>query len=292
MPSKLVVVAHGIGDHAEDFHLEWEQLLRAAHPDGEFDVLGLHWDDVLDEVASHYDIVNERFADAVARFGFSGLKDLLEDDDYRMVHEHVMDVLVYCGLDEMRHFVQSRCILKLARHCLRREKRSILIGHSLGAAVLPHIVTLEKLEVGSIQYRGMILLASPLGMESPAPSLIKDPLRATPGAAGRSRIEVLRDLSFDWRRAGEGRIHFLCNTNDIVCSDVRMTVADGEVDLIPVRQGFTDKEVKTIERFNPGAVVRFKAGEPKPDRIADNHAVRLYLERPEFASIFKNLVDT
>jgi hypothetical protein len=291
MPKKLVVVAHGIGDHKEDFFEAWIPHLEAAAPGQDFEVVGLHWDDVLDEVASHYDLVNERMADVVAKFGFTKLKELLDDENYKLIREHLMDVLVYCGLDDMRHYVQSTCILRLKKLTERRAKHSILIGHSLGAAMLPHLTQMEYQATGAIPYHGLILLSSPLGMESPVPSLFPDPLRATPRSKGKSRNEILGDISFSWSQVGAERLHFVINTNDIVCADVQFEVGGQKIDLIPIPQGFTDKEIKALELDNPGCVVKFTEGKPRPQDIVKNHAVELYLQRQEFKGVFKKMIE-
>ena len=140
--SRLVIVAHGIGDHQPDFWKEWEEVIRAGVP-GDYEVAGLYWEDLLQKVAEKYPIVSRDFADAVARYGFSQLQELLGNDTFRTVSDYFMDVLVYTAMGDMTEYLQTTCAIRL-KQLIQEKGRSpsevILIGHSLGGAMLPHLV--------------------------------------------------------------------------------------------------------------------------------------------------------
>jgi len=76
---KLIVVAHGIGDHQPDFYQEWEAIIRKNTP-GNYLVAGLFWDDVLDKVAEKFPLISQNFADATGDSRFSIAVGLSEWD--------------------------------------------------------------------------------------------------------------------------------------------------------------------------------------------------------------------
>lgn len=290
--SKLVVVAHGIGDHQKDFHKEWETEIKKNAP-GEYNVEGLYWDDVLDKVAEKFPLVSQDLATAVARFGFNQLQKTLNSETYNKLKEHFMDVLVYTAMQDMTNYIQTTCALRLNqiihdKGALKAD--TILIGHSLGAAMLPHIVWLERNAVGSIPYGGMILLASPLGMESPIPLTIKDLLDVMPDNARRDRNKMLRLFATEWALSGANRLHFLINDNDIVCSDVKLKTGPIEEDLIPIRQAFNGEELDILSKASPGCIHRYVEGVTDAPKIGSNHNVLNYLKRPEFKAAFQGLL--
>jgi predicted alpha/beta hydrolase family esterase len=289
---KLIVVAHGIGDHQPDFYQEWEAIIRKNTP-GNYLVAGLFWDDVLDKVAEKFPLISQNFADAVARFGFTELQKILSSDAFNKIKDHFMDVLVYTVMQDMTNYIQTTCALRLNQIVYDRKVakgNTILIGHSLGAAMLPHIVWLERNATGGIPYGGMILLASPLGMESPIPLAIKDLLDVMPDNNRRDRNKMLRLFAGEWEATGPSLLHFLINGNDIVCSDVKIKIGPVEQDLIPVRQSFNPEEIAVLTTANPGCVKSFAAGSTDVRNVISNHDVKLYLSRPEFSTAFQALL--
>ena len=287
---KLVVAAHGIGDQPPDFAQAWEEVLRRNHPQGDFSVVGLWWQDVLEKVAAKYPVVEDQFAAAVAQFGFPDLQKVLDSAGYAMAREYFMDVLVYVAMGDMTHYIQTEVALRLKRLIAAAgvaPADTILIGHSLGAAALPHVAWDERNHIGYIPYEGMILLASPLGMVSPMPGVIKDLLGWMAGDTGMNRNEMLAAFAREWDPGG---LRFLINTNDIVCADVKLVVAGVATDPIPIRQGFNQAERSTLAVESPGSVALFTAGAPDPLTVVDNHDVCLYLDRPEFRSAFDQLL--
>lgn len=287
---KLVVAMHGIGDHAPDFAAEWEAILRHNHPHGDFQVAGLWWDDVLQRVAEKYPVVEQQFAAALTQFGFDKLQEVLDSAGYAMARELFMDVLVYIAMGDMTHYIQTEVALRLKRlihEAGAQPGETLLIGHSLGAAALPHVVWEERNHIGYIPYGGMLLLASPLGMVSPIPDVIQDLLGWMAGDSGMDRKAMLAALAREW---DEGALRFLNNTRDIVCCDARFAIGGVERDLIPIRQGFNIEEIAVLNRENQGCVVRFTQGSADPREVVNNHAVTLYLERPEFQRAFALLL--
>jgi pimeloyl-ACP methyl ester carboxylesterase len=287
---KLVVAAHGIGNQPPDFAAAWEEILRRNHPQGDFQVVGLWWQDVLEKVAEKYPLVEQQFAAAMGQFDFPELEKILDSAGYAMAREYFMDVLVYIAMGDMTHYIQTEVALRLKGLIAAAGAQAadtILIGHSLGAAALPHVAWDERNHIGYIPYGGMILLASPLGMVSPLPGVIKDLLGWMAGDTGMGRNEMLAAFAREW---APGTLRFLINTNDIVCADVKLAVAGVAKDPIPIRQGFNEAERTTLLAEDPASVVLFTAGAPDPLTVVSNHDVSLYLERPEFRTAFDHLL--
>lgn len=286
----LVVVTHGVGNHPQDFHLGWEEILRAHHPDGDFRVAGLWWEDLLEKVAEKFPIVEEAFADAVASFGFGQLAKLLDSSTYDQVRDFFMDLLVYLAMGEMADYIQTALTLRL-KELLQENgaeaEETLLIGHSLGAVVLPHLVWRERNAIGYIPYRGLILLAPPLGMASPLPSVVNDPLGAMPGVHHLDRRQILTAFAREW---DEGALHLLINRHDIACADVRFAVGGVAADPIPIQQGFSDAELALLDAECAGSVSLFTQGAADPRKVSANHAVSLYLQRPELDAAFTGLI--
>jgi len=223
--------------------------------------------------------------------GFDRLKKFLGAGAYKMFMDYMMDVFVYAGLDDMWLKIQDQCAMKL--DALRRddngcevykEADTILVGHSLGAAMLPHLVWREYAATGTIPYRGMILLASPLGFESPLPGLCQDFLQRMAGMAGGTRENTLRRFARAWNKQGAGCLRFICNENDIVCSDVKYKIPQTNelVDLIPIRQGLNPAEINVMNSEHTGSVEFISFGKRDPSKVIENHDVLAYLKHPSF----------
>lgn len=289
---KLIVLAHGIGDTPEGFHMAWEKVISRNVDLSNAEVRGLWWEDVLDKVETKYPLLGGSMADMVEACGFPDLEKWIGGDDYKLFHDYMMDVLVYVGIPEMGQFIQDECVKKLdALRCDAEGGQkyaasdTILIGHSLGAAMLPQLVWPNFIYTGSMAYRGMILLASPLALVSPVPNICGDFLgRMGEAARGSDRNTVLRRFAAAWDMGGEGRLRFICNENDIVCSDVKYKVPgkDELVDLIPLRQGFDPAETKLLNDAHSGAVQVITFGKRDPRKVVDNHDVLTYLKQPAF----------
>jgi predicted esterase len=291
MAKKLIVVAHGIGDAKEGFEAEWKKVIEKNNNLNDVEVRGLWWEDVLQQVAARYPIVSKNMAKLVAACGFDKLEEWVGSEKWSTLQDYMMDVFVYVGLDEMWIKIQDQCALKL--EALRKndsgvevyaEQNTILVGHSLGAAMLPHLVWREYSATGTIPYRGMILLASPLAFETPYPDLCQDFLRRMAGMAGGTRENTLKLFARVWRKQGNNRLKLICNENDIVCSDVKYKIpATGSlVDLIPLRQGFNPSEISVMNRENEGCVQYISFGKRDPSKVVDNHDVIAYLKQPAF----------
>lgn len=291
MATKLVIAAHGIGDAEEGFHETWEATIRANHPEADFEIKGLLWEDVLQKIADKFPIVSRRFADVLAKFDLEQVKSVVSDNaQYQLIHDYVMDVLVYAGLPDMSQYIVDTCALKLAALCQGREGDTILIGHSLGAAMLPHVVWQEDYQTGTIPYHSLMLLASPLGMESPVPALCNDLLALLQRINGGDRITTLRRFANTWSMCGDNRLHVLINRNDIVCWDVKHRIGAIERDLIPVRQGFSFDELQVLRHAHPGCVHTFLAEDNTVDKILACHDVQTYLKSASFNAAFAQLM--
>jgi pimeloyl-ACP methyl ester carboxylesterase len=288
MTTRLVCV-HGIGAHGLDFANAWRPHLQAAAPGQHFEVVGLHWNDLLEEARKKYLAIDPQLAKALAAFGIT-LPDLLQGSAGTFVREYVFDVVTYCGLGEMRKWILAECGKRLADLTKPAgERNCILVGHSLGAALLLHLTELEHAATSSLTYRGMLLFGHPLGVVSPTPALFLDPLMATPKAAA-TREDTLRAASRHWRDNGPDRWCLVENTNDAICADVKMVIGGAQFDPIPIRQALTDSEVKAVHSYNPGAVRRFAAGTPEPDALAKNHDIATYAVAAEFRTALQGML--
>lgn len=296
---KLIVVAHGIGDTEKGFEKEWKAVLDAHHDLSSVVVRGLWWEDVLQDVANRYPLVSRQFTGILSMCGFSQLEKLAGSDKAKLFLDYIMDVLVYVGLQEMWLHIQNKCLEKLdtaikgdATNEGFEEKDVILIGHSLGAAMLPQLVWKQYARTGFIPYRGMILLASPIGFESPKPDLCQDFLQRMGVLLGGTRTNVLEGFSKAWRSVGKNRLKLVCNENDIVCSDVKYEIpGTGQlVDLIPLRQGLNPAEIALVNAHNPNAIEFISFGRPNPKKILANHDVCTYLAQPVFNNALEVLL--
>lgn len=230
---KLIVFAHGIGDAPENFFEQWVEVIdwksiigKPLADQSEIVVKGLWWQDVLQKVADKYPVISNNMAELVTMCGFADLEKWVASPEWKEVQDYVMDVLVYVGLDDMWQYIQDTCALKLEG--LRRdasgkeifaEADTILIGHSLGAAMLPQLVWREYADTGTVPYRGMVLLASPLGFESPLPKVCEDFIQRMGEMYGGSRDNTIARFARAWNMVGNNRLKFICNQNDIVCSN-------------------------------------------------------------------------
>ncbi len=292
MNKKLVVVAHGIGDHPEGFFKEWEETLHANHPKGKFTVTGLCWEDILEKAEKKYPWYSTQAATAFKKLGFGALESMLDSAIYQKVSDSAMDILTYVALGDMNRFMRAQCAIRLEELRISNkaaEEDVVLLGHSLGAAMLPHIVwDYYRRGGGDIPWHGLILLASPLGYQSPFPDKILDPMGLMLDKLAPCRTDVLREFSMAWRRRGKDRLHFLINQRDLVCWDAEF---DKVGDPLPgVWQGFAAQEMEALSAANPTCLHLFAEGRTALTQIAANHSLQLYLNRPEFKQAFNGLL--
>jgi len=297
---KLLVLAHGIGQAPADFYKEWETKIRAnlGSAMNGVTVKGLWWQDELQKVQDRYPLVQSTFADMIAQFGHDQLKTVLTNENWKTFQTFMMDVLVYVGLPDMWLYILNECTKKL--HNLRldeagneqfAEEDTILVGHSLGAGMLPQLVWKEFVATATIAYRGLILLASPLGFHSPIPVICQDFLQRLGAMHGGDRNSTLTKFASAWTAGGPNRLRFISNTNDIVCSDVSFPIPLlGTLDPIPVQQGFSSEEIQLLNTTHPGSFQAVTFGTRALTAIASNHDVMTYLDQQAFIDSLKTLL--
>lgn len=303
MSQKTIVVAHGIGVHAAGFEKDWQEDLEKAAAGTGVDigkVRGVYWDDIQTELANHFPVVSQNLN---AALGELGLPTVSEDSAvYQGLENYVMDVVFYL-MHEMGTVLRTMCAERLEAVCAGEEGDTILIGHSLGAAMLPHVVWWRYgTKTHNIPYHSLILLASPLGMASPVPDRVPDPLeimrQLAPTIPTKNRLEMLRRFAGVWCGVGDERLNFISNLNDLVCADVTYDdlpdlppLLAGQQILPQLRKGFTEDEIAEITAQNQ-IVKQFTSGAPKVKAILNNHDVHLYLRSAPFRQVFQRLLKT
>ncbi|MFK7740055.1 MAG: alpha/beta fold hydrolase [Planctomycetota bacterium] len=307
-----IIAIHGIGDHPADFHRDWADVLRDEFGSGECEVLGLRWTEDQRRIANRFPVLSQRLTGLAGRLG-AGMDDSLrQSTGFQLVQQYVHDVFTYAALHDMRHLVQTEAMRQLRQLSGGdRAGDTVLVAHSLGAALAVHAAQLEKRVVGRIGWRGLVMLAPPLGVRSPLPNVL-DPLAVTPDsrvptnlqggldehladeritwAEPRSRplghkpdeaerLAILRQICSNWLPCGADPLHFVVNRNDMVCSDVRFDVLGRSIDPVSIKQGYSDAEQTLLKNGASWHSVAF--GEPKLDAIAANHDALTYLQQPE-----------
>ena len=296
-----IIAVHGIGRHADDFRLAWQGKLREQLQDDSAEVVGLRWSDEQDQVADRFPVASERLQGVMSRIGIGAVENFRSSAAYDLLHSHIYDLFAYSFLHELRHYMQTvflRDLLKLVRG---REQDTVIVAHSLGTAMTVHVAALTRRLADTVPVRGAVLLAPPLGVRSPLES-VPDPLAVSPDsslptaihdldgltaeeqirwAATRdygdaldesARLQLLIDICNDWPSR---RLHFVVNTNDVVCSDVKFELGDTQRDIISIKQGYSDDErevIDTLQRFHE---VSF--GRPDLGEVAANHDAIAYL---------------
>ncbi len=289
-------MVHGIGNQTgPDFCDSWRDQILSDHPElkGSCDFIGLYWEDMRQEAAKKYPVIQQDFASLLQNsFDLEALNALLSDENYQLASSYVMDVLLYVGLPDMTLYFLNGCLERLKTLAGGREAETLILAHSLGSAMIPHVLWRLCNFTGSIPFHSLILLASPLGFESPLESLLPDFLEVMGKMSGTDRPQTLRDFALEWSFKGEQRLHFFANENDIVCSDALLNVNGTLRDLIPVRQGFSDSEIQSLQDGHAGCYHKIAFGKPEISSIADNHDVLAYLQHPEFKAVFSALIQT
>ncbi len=293
---KLVIVAHGIGRHAEDFKKQWEPfLLPLAQATGvKLQVEGLWWDDIQQALDEKYDIS----ATATALAGQLGFPLQAGGTAYQQARDFYKDVFFYLCAHEMSTFLQIECAKKLRRLTKGQEGHTLLIGHSLGAAMLPHVIWRRFGSTGENLFHSLILLASPLGMCSPLPGLVADPLeimrKLIKEYQTASRTELLGAFGDCW---GPQRLNFINNRRDLVCAEVTYEDSLPNIPhvyvkghLLPdIQKEFSGQEIEAVATARQ-TVQKFAFGEARLKAMVANHAVEVYLASPPFKTTFRRLL--
>ncbi len=293
--------------------------MRAQLPDLDFEVRGLFWADLKQRIVDRYPIVSPRLASALDRIGIGAADEFRKSDAYQVMRETLLDVFAYSLLHDMRHMLQTDVLLRLMELTRGDGGESIIVAHSLGAALMVHVAALQRRVDGRVPHGGLVLLAPPLGIRSPV-SAIPDPLAVTPDSArptglaggleqhlaherldwveGRSyddelsedqRHAILEQVAQDWIAVGRRALHFCVNRNDMVCSDVRFELLDRRRDVVPIKQGFDADEVAILNAV--ANYHEFEFGAPKVDQVSENHDVLTYLEQPAVTGVLRALIE-
>lgn len=288
-------MVHGVGDQKASFHESWKDEILRIFPElkDTCEFQGLEWESARDRIQAKYPLIQENFSSVLAAFNLASLQAVLDNESYKLVMGYVMDVLVYVGLPDMTLYLQKLGLERLDALAKGREGETLIIAHSLGAALMPHVLWYLYQFTAAIPYHSLILLASPLAFTSPplitvaVPSML-DTMGKLSGET--SRTKTLEKFAKAWLFKGANRLHFLANDNDIVCSDVQFPFAGKQMDIIPVRQGFDDPELKALTDNNPGCYHPVSFGKPQINSIGDNHDVVTYIRQPVFTEIMKGLL--
>lgn len=293
MPIKRILLVHGIGHQTPTFSDSWVEAIQAAVPRAKVGIefKGLWWEDLRQKAAERYPIISRNFASVLEGFGIKELKQILDSKTYQLVHSYIMDVLVYVGLPDMTLYFENECFKRLKALSQGREGEALIISHSLGSAMIPHVLWRIRQNTGSIPYHSLILLATPLGFASPIDWAIADFLEIMGRGSRTDRAATLRAFALAFSRNGDNRLHILSNRNDIVCSDARFPLLGDRRDVIPVRQGFDDDEVALLNAANPGCHRQLAFGEAEAGCVGGNHDVFTYFRQPEFKIALESLLD-
>lgn len=300
MPKKLIICAHGIGDHQKDFYEAWAEVLYRNHDSSQFKVTGLFWDDIQDELYDKFFDLPQELHDLAVETFLQNIYEYLNDPENQKIREflteYMFDVSSYLLLKEFRNAILwPKCIVRLLELVNSyKTYQPVLIGHSLGSVMLTHTSWFIRQEVGALNLFDFFLIGSPIGLRSPV-NAIPDfmNLLADVGHHG-SRLEALSIWAGEWYHPRRNRLHIIINENDPIAWDVKTKLilngGGSELDLIPVRQGLSNKEIKRIEETNPDTVQRFVKGDTTPDSMIGNHDVLGYLDSDPFKEAFDVMI--
>lgn len=296
MAKKLIICAHGVGDHQKDFYTSWEEVLVRNHDADRFKVVGLHWDDIQDELYDKFfDLPEELQALAEDTFLENVYMYLDNPDNEHLVaflKENAFDAASYLLLKEFRNAILwPKCMVRLLELInAHKTYQPVLIGHSLGSVMLTHTSWFIRQETGSLKYHDFFLIGSPIGLRSPV-QLIPDFLNLLADVGNHaSRLDALSIWAGEWYHPRRNRLHIIINENDPIAWDVKAAIeVEGvlmDLDIIPIRQGLDAKEIKRIEEANPETVKRFTEGDNALSELIGNHDALMYLDSDPFKSAF------
>lgn len=274
---KKVICVHGIGDAKNNFYEEWEAILRKNHPDKEFEVSGLYWEDISDEWLSTIDAnpIPKRLS-KILNLGW--LSNFLSSNELKTFSDFFFDFAGLAYSDAYRDDLIKKVRKRLED--LYEDEDTILIAHSLGAAILPQVLMYEKSVNEEIDnFSGVILMASPLGIRTPLPSKTKDMLDIlcyyTYGkypSNEKKRLATLKSFAGILRYAANRKLTFLINPQDIVCSDPKF-----EINLDNV----LDKGMQEILKLLPGLIPNFDLNDIANEEL-NNLSISLSNELDKF----------
>lgn len=293
MAKKLIICAHGVGDHSKDFYKSWAAVLNQNHNPDKFVVDGLFWDDLQDQLFDKFMDIKEEVRNAAEETFLKTAYEYLDDPSYKsildFIKENVFDVVSYLFFKEFRDAVLwPKCTIRLMEIIQKyKSYQPVLIGHSLGSILLTHITWFIRQTTGVLNFYDFFLIGSPLGLRSPL-NAVPDFLDLLAGIGHHpSRMEALTIWAQEWWHYKYNRLHIIINELDPIAWDVKMDIGSNkDIDLIPVRQGFSDKEIKRIEAANANTIQKFQFGTKKVADVFGNHNVENYLNSDPFKQAF------
>ena len=293
MAKKLIICTHGVGDHPDNFHEAWAEVLNANHDSDKFIVKGLFWDDLQDQLFDKYYNIREEIRDVAEETFLKTAYEYLDDPDYQsileFIKENVFDAVSYLFFKEFRDAILwPKCTIRLLEIIKKyKSYKPVLIGHSLGSILLTHITWFIRQTTGVLNFYDCFLIGSPIGFRSPL-TAVPDFLDLLANIGNHpSRMDALTIWAQEWWHYKRNRLHIIINELDPIAWDVKMDVGSNkDIDIIPVRQGLSDKEIKRIEAANANTMQKFKSGSKKIEDIFNNHNVENYLNSDPFKQAF------
>lgn len=293
MAKKLVICAHGVGNHSENFHESWAEVLNANHHSDKFVVKGLFWDDLQDQLYDKFYDIDEEIRAVIEETFLKTAYKYLDNQFYKsildFIKENIFDSVSYLFFKEFHDAILwPKCIIRLMEIIKKyKSYQLVLIGHALGSMLLTHITWFIRQTTGVLNYYDFFLIGSPIGFRSPLKA-IPDFLDLLAKIGNHpSRMDALTAWAQEWWHYKRNRLHIIINELDPIAWDVKIEIGSNkEINIIPVRQGLSDKEIKRIEAANVNTIQLIKFGNKKITDIFSNHNVENYLNSDSFKQAF------
>ena len=104
-------------------------------------------------------------------------------------------------------------------------------------------------------------------------------------------MDALTIWAQEWWHYKRNRLHIIINELDPIAWNVKMDIGSNkDINIIPVHQGLSDKEIKRIEAVNVNIIKRFKLGSKKIIDIFNNNNVENYLNSDPFKQAFDTIL--
>lgn len=297
MAKKIVICAHGVGRHRDNFHETWAEVLNINHNSDKFVVKGLFWDDLQDQLFDKFYDIEEKIRDVAEETFLKTAYKYLDEPSYKsildFIQENIFNAVSYLFFKEFRDAILwPKCIIRLMEIIKKyKSYQPVLIGHSLGSILLTHITWFIRQTTGILNYYDFFLIGSPIGFRSPL-NAIPDFLELLAKIGNHpSRMDALTIWAQEWWHYKRNRLHIIINELDPIAWNVKMDIGSNkDINIIPVHQGLSDKEIKRIEAVNVNIIKRFKLGSKKIIDIFNNNNVENYLNSDPFKQAFDTIL--